>query len=963
MSRHLDAAIIAGEQGGFGRVGLTILDRELQIKGDGVGIGQSLQRGLQEGGAVEGEPAVLHSAAGEGGIIAVAAGVIHLVSVLGDILEVVVQHQGAGAVHLHGDLGAGALGQTGSTQLVLREGILLVGAAPGLFAEDGHGAQHPLVDVLLGHALLALVAPDHALGAHQVGLTHQGVGATKHGGVPVVEQVLGVGHVSVGAAGVGVQEGVPAVDDLIPFGHTLGGLVIGGAPDVQLVVLRQLLGGLAQGGLSGGKAAGAGAPHADFGVLTQVVLDGLAHGVGKLGKGIVGGLVVHPVLIGADVHHVRVHHRVLPTGVLVPQGGGKAQGPLAVGAGQVQQLQLLAQAGGAGGQHGAPGQPLNVVRVLSGVLVVQQGVTGHVQLGEHIHAHVLAHLGQRPPLVLGVGGVALIVLVVVVVVGVDEIGRNACMLGLRGKAGELLALQAVEAGVGLKGGGADVGVVVVVDMQVELVDLVPQHDLGVVLEQLIAVGGTGHVQHDAPHLIGGIVPHDALGNGHMVLGLPQNLLGGNGAIQATSIGGGIDVQPLLIGHHQVALLPQVIGGGVGEGLQIDVVGPGGGGARLHRQGEAGDLLHIGHQVLGHLVQAHIGLVVEDDLGVGGEGKAALIAVPLLDGGNDLWLGVGVGHRGEPLSGIVGGVVGHGDGDILLGIAGLVSPVGKAQQQRHVPSANVPRADGAVIGHHVLQFAAPHHQVRPGDGGQSDLGISQAGIGHSDFIQFSIHVHRGVNVGIGAHERNLGNVHIVAAGGLGVGLVDVQPHIPAQLGLTQSGLGRGGDGVGIAGRVCDVLPLSVDQSGISRSSADIGHPLPGIGILRGVGGLELIFHGPHLVAGIGDLHGLKLRAGGSQVHLEPLRGLELLVLGVVGDLEVLQVRGVPLGGLGAVHRIGCGGPLHGPAGRHRAVEGQVPGLLGGFFRLFGIHLNLPQAHVVAGSGGVHLFHIEAHIPLH
>ena len=672
---------------------------------------------------------------------------------------------------------------------------------------------------------------------------------------------------------------------------------------------------------------------------------------------------MHPVLIGADVHHVRIHHRVLPTGVLVPQGGGKAQGPLAVGSSQVQQLQLLAQAGGAGGQHGAPGQPLNVVRVLSGVLVVQQGVTGHVQLGEHIHAHVLAHLGQRPPLVLGVGGVALIVLVVVVVVGVDEIGGNARMLGLRGEAGELLALQAVEAGVGLKGGGADVGVVVVIDMQVELVHLVPQHDLGVVLEQLIAVGGTGHVQHDAPHLIGGIVPHDALGNGHMVLGLPQNLLGGNGAIQATSIGGGIDVQPLLIGHHQVALLPQVIGGGVGEGLQIDVVGPGGGGARLHRQGEAGDLLHIGHQVLGHLVQAHIGLVVEDDLGVGGEGKAALIAVPLLDGGNDLWLGVGVGHRGEPLSGIVGGVVGHGDGDILLGIAGLVSPVGKAQQQRHVPSANVPRADGAVIGHHVLQFAAPHHQVRPGDGGQSDLGISQAGIGHSDFIQFSIHVHRGVNVGIGAHERNLGNVHIVAAGGLGVGLVDVQPHIPAQLGLTQSGLGRGGDGVGIAGRVCDVLPLSVDQSGIGRGSADIGHLLPGIGILRGVGGLELIFHGPHLVAGIGDLHGLKLRAGGSQVHLEPLRGLGLLVLGVVGDLEVLQVRGVPLGGLGAVHRIGCGGPLHGPAGRHRAVEGQVPGLLGGFFRLFGIHLNLPQAHVVAGSGGVHLFHIEAHIPLH
>ena len=194
-------------------------------------------------------------------------------------------------------------------------------------------------------------------------------------------------------------------------------------------------------------------------------------------------------------------------------------------------------------------------------------------------------------------------------------------------------------------------------------------------------------------------------------------------------------------------------------------------------------------------------------------------------------------------------------------------------------------------------------------------------------------------------------------------MDVQPHIPAQLGLTQSGLGGGGDGVGIAGGVCDVLPRSVDQGGIGRSPADVCHPLPGVSIIGSVRGLELILHGPHLVAGIGDVHGLKLRASGSQINLEPLGGLGLLVLGVVGDLEVLQIRGIPLCGLGAVHRIGCGGPLHGSAGRHRAVESQVPGLLSGLFRLLGIHLNLPQAHVVAGGGSVHLFHIEAHISLH
>ena len=428
-ARHLDAPVIAGEERGLGGVGGAILSGELQVKGDGVGVGQSLELGLQQGVPIEGEPAVRHAAAGEGGIIAVAAGVVNLAAVGRDVVEVVVQHQGAGAVHVHGDLGTGALGQAVGTQLVLGEGVVLLGAAPGLFTEDGHGAQHTLVDVLLGHTLLALVAPHHALGAQQVGLTHQGVIAAKVGGIPVIEQVLGVGYIPVGTAGVGIQESVPAVDDLIPFRHTLGSTLIVGVPDVQLVVRCQLLSGLAQGSLRGGKAAGAGAPHTDLGVRTQVILDGLTQRVGKLGKGVVGLCVVHPVLVGADVHHVAGHHRVIPLRVFVPQRGGELEGTVLVLTGQVQQLQIPLGAGPAV-EHGPAFQPVDVVRVLLGVLVVEQGVAGHIQLGEHIHSHVLTHLGQLPPLLLGVGGVALIVGIVVVIVGIDEVLRNTCVLGL-----------------------------------------------------------------------------------------------------------------------------------------------------------------------------------------------------------------------------------------------------------------------------------------------------------------------------------------------------------------------------------------------------------------------------------------------------------------------------------------------------------------------------------------------------
>ena len=714
-ARHLDAPVIAGEERGLGGVGLTVLGGELQVKGDGVGVGQGLQRGLQEGGAVEGEPAVCHRAAGEGGIIAVAAGVVNLAAVGRDVVEVVVQHQGADTVHVHSDLGAGAFGQTGGTQLVLGEGVVLLGAAPGLFAEDGHGAQHTLVDIQFRHTLLALVTPHHALGAQQVGLTHQGVVAAEHGGIPVVEQVFGVGHVSVGTTGVGIQEGVPAVDDLVALCHTLRGVLIAGAPDVQLVVLRQLLGGLAQSGLSGDKAAGAGAPHTDLGVRTQVILNGLTQRVGKLGKGVVGGLVVHPVLIGADVHHISVHHRVSSLRVFVPQRGGELEGTVLVLTSQVQQFQIPLGAGTAV-EHGPAFQPVDVVRVLLGVLVVEQGVAGHIQLGEHIHSHVLTHLGQFSPLLLGVGGITLIIFIVVVVVGIDEVLRDACVLGLRGQAGELLALQAVEAGVCVHCGVVDVAVVVVVDVEVELVHLVPQHDLGIVLELLVTIGSPGHVQHQATHLIGGVVAHDALGDGHVVLRLPQDLLGGDGSVQAAGVGGGIDMQALVIGDHYIALIPHIVAVFIaGQGFDVNVVGAGGSGAGLHRQGDAGNLFHIRHQVVGHLGQAHIGLVVEDDLGVRSEGKAALIAVPLLDGGNDLGLGVGVRHSGEPLVGIVVLVVGHRDGDIFLGIAGLVALVGEAQQQGDVPLADVPLADGAVVGHHVLQLTAPHHQVTAGDG--------------------------------------------------------------------------------------------------------------------------------------------------------------------------------------------------------------------------------------------------------
>ena len=449
---------------------------------------------------------------------------------------------------------------------------------------------------------------------------------------------------------------------------------------------------------------------------------------------------------------------------------------------------------------------------------------------------------------------------------------------------------------GLKRGVADVAVVVVIDMEVELVHLVPQHDLGVVLQLLVAVRSPGHVQHDATHFVGGVVAHDALGDGHVVLCLPQNLLGGNGAVQAAGVGGGIDMQALVIGDHHIALLPHVIGVGVGEGLNVNVVSAGGGGTCLHRQGDAGDLLHIGHQVLGHLVQAHIGPVVEDHLGVGGEGKAALIAVPLLDGGDDLGLGVGVGHRGEPLRGIAGGVVGHGDGDILLGIAGLVSLIGEAQQQGHVPGPDVPLADGAVVGHHVLQLTAPHHQVSPGSGGrQSDLGVTHCRVGHRDLVHLPVHIHRGVNVGVGAHDGDLPDVDVVAAGGLGVGLEEVHPHILSQGCLSQAGVGLGGDGVGIGGRIRDVLTITIDQSGVGGGAADIGH-VPPRGLLSGgVGGLDFILHGPHLVVDIGDVHRAEGGAGGPQIDLNPLGSLLHVVLGVVCDFEVLQVGGVPLGG--------------------------------------------------------------------
>ena len=348
------------------------------------------------------------------------------------------------------------------------------------------------------------------------------------------------------------------------------------------------------------------------------------------------------------------------------------------------------------------------------------------------------------------------------------------------------------------------------------------------------------------------------------------------------------MQALIIGHHQVTLIPQIILVGIGKGLDIDVVGAGGRGTGHYLQSNTADLFHICLHVGGRLLQAYAGGVIEHDFGVGGKGKVPLVAVPLLYGWNNLRLIIGLGYRGEPGGRIAVTVVGDSHRHVLFRVVFLIALLAEAKQQSDIPGPDVPLTDHAVVAYHILQLAAPDDQgsallsLRKGDGF-----ICFARVGHRNAGQDLLHIQRRMAGGIGAQHLDLRDIHVMSAGGLGIGLGDVHPQIATHRICAQGRIGRCGNGVSVGRGISNILVRTIGHKGVGGRPVHGGHCFPGVFHLRGIGGLDLIVHGPHF-GFVGNADFLQSRPRGSKVDLDPLMGLLRIVLGIVINSEVLQI---------------------------------------------------------------------------
>ena len=180
-----------------------------------------------------------------------------------------------------------------------------------------------------------------------------------------------------------------------------------------------------------------------------------------------------------------------------------------------------------------------------------------IDLRDHVDAQIRACLLQRSPLFLGIGRISLIVFIMEIIIRIDQFLWYAGMLDFRFQRREHIAFQAMESGMILHR-TSNVAVVIIIDVQVILIHLVPEHDLGIILQLLETIRRTRHIEHDAADLIGRIITGDPLRHAQMILSLIQDLFHGNRSIKTADISRRIDPQTIIISDHQIPFIPNVI---------------------------------------------------------------------------------------------------------------------------------------------------------------------------------------------------------------------------------------------------------------------------------------------------------------------------------------------------------------------------------------------------------------------
>ena len=292
------------------------------------------------------------------------------------------------------------------------------------------------------------------------------------------------------------------------------------------------------------------------------------------------------------------------------------------------------------------------------------GVGGHVDLGDDGHADLGAVLHKGLVLLLGV----------VVVLGGQGSGGVCFLLEV--------ALQ-TERGIGPLGVFIAVVVLqedeVVVEVDMEVVHLVPGHVLGDLPKLIHAHGLAAHVQNKAAHLVCGVVADGALGDGHIAAELEGLEKGAGGPVRAGGVGGedgdmvgDLNAVGLIIeagGFTQIgsgAIRKDVIDDDVaGLNIVVDLVV---GGISMNMVLLSGhiqvkEIVEVVSQFIGHVVEAAGCAVAVNDAAVGGESKLLTVlcggGIPLHELGNDGGLGVALvcgmlAGDGHPDGGIAGG---------------------------------------------------------------------------------------------------------------------------------------------------------------------------------------------------------------------------------------------------------------------------------------------------------------------
>ena len=304
-------------------------------------------------------------------------------------------------------------------------------------------------------------------------------------------------------------------------------------PDIQLIIFLEIH--AFQGRLSGGEHSFPRTPHTDLGVCAKVALDHLPQAVREVCESIPDPrCIMIPVLIRADVHHTAGNDRVAAFCVFIPEFLREPEGSFRIFAHQVHELRPAVISEPAGRITDTAFQLGDIVRVLVRILIIEQGVSGQIQFRDHIDAQTAAQLAQLSPFFFRILRIPLIILIVEIIIRIDQIRRHARVFypGFQGR--ESVALQPVESHMVLHR-GADIRIIIVIDMQVVLIDLIPEQHFRIVVKLLQTVRRARHVKHDASYLIRRIVPRDPLWHCAVSVRLVQDLLYSDRSVEAARI--------------------------------------------------------------------------------------------------------------------------------------------------------------------------------------------------------------------------------------------------------------------------------------------------------------------------------------------------------------------------------------------------------------------------------------------